>query len=231
MTPAERRPGQRELADDYADPEATSALDPAMLKALVQGKGDDTRYDKRLNAPAPGGKAHFRTLVRRGGGQLGIALSDEQIDFLIQRKLSRVNFNLYERYTAKPEARGEAEEAEAAASGTRLHHAAAAVRVVPGALRPRRGADRGRGHRGRSGSASSTPCAWKECVDWSTAYTLWRNMLVDYEVRWSEWDPQLHLPPTMWDWEDHTQENYKTMRELAILVSDESSVHPVGHQA
>ena len=28
----------------------------------------------------------------------------------------------------------------------------------------------------------------EECVDWSTAYTLWRNMLVDYETRWSEWD-------------------------------------------
>ena len=56
MTPAERKQLQRELADDYADPEGTSALDPAKLKALVQGKGDDTRYDKRLNAPHPGAK-------------------------------------------------------------------------------------------------------------------------------------------------------------------------------
>jgi hypothetical protein len=67
MTPAEQTRLQRELADDYANPEATSALDPAKLKALVLGRGDDTRYDKRLNAPAPGGKAHFRTLVRSKG--------------------------------------------------------------------------------------------------------------------------------------------------------------------
>ena len=64
----------------------------------------------------------------------------------------------------------------------------------------------------------------EECVDWSTAYTLWRNMLVDYEIRWSEWDGQLYLPPTMWDWEDHTQRVYKKRKDLANLVCDESEV-------
>jgi hypothetical protein len=49
-------------------------------------------------------------------------------------------------------------------------------------------------------------------------------MLVDYEIRWSEWDSQLYLPPTMWDWEDHTQKKYKKRRDLAILISDESEV-------
>jgi hypothetical protein len=64
----------------------------------------------------------------------------------------------------------------------------------------------------------------EECVDWSTAYTLWRNMLVDYEIHWSEWDGQLYLPPTMWDWEDHTQKVYKKRKTLASLVCDESEV-------
>ena len=100
MTAAERARLQREFADEYSNSEATSALDPTKLKALVLGRGDDTRYDKRMHAPVPGGKAHYRTLVRSRGRQLGIALSDEQIDFLIQRQLSRVNFNLYEHYTS-----------------------------------------------------------------------------------------------------------------------------------
>jgi hypothetical protein len=65
----------------------------------------------------------------------------------------------------------------------------------------------------------------KGCVDWSTAYTLWRNMLVDYEVRWSEWNPQLHLPPTMWDWQNHTQETWKTMKGRATFVLDKSLMH------
>ena len=65
----------------------------------------------------------------------------------------------------------------------------------------------------------------KGCVDWSTAYTLWRNMLVDYEVRWSEWNPQRHLPPTMWDWQDHTQEIWETMKERAAFVLNRSLMH------
>ena len=65
----------------------------------------------------------------------------------------------------------------------------------------------------------------KGCVDWSTAYTLWRNMLVDYEVRWSEWNPQLHHPPTMWDWQNHTQETWETMRGRATFVLDKSLMH------
>jgi hypothetical protein len=100
MTPAERGRLQLELVGEYAYAEATSALDSTKLKALVLGRGDDRRYGKRLNGPAPGGNAHYRTLVRSRGRQLGSALSDEQIDFLIQRQLSHVNFNLYEHHTA-----------------------------------------------------------------------------------------------------------------------------------
>jgi hypothetical protein len=58
MTPAEPGRVQLDLAEKYANKEATSAFDPAKLKALIQGRGDDRRYDKRLNAPAPGAKAH-----------------------------------------------------------------------------------------------------------------------------------------------------------------------------
>jgi hypothetical protein len=100
MFSADRGRTKRKLAIQYSGAEATSALDPEMLEALVQGKGDSTRYNKRLNAPAPGGKTHYRRVVRERCSALAIALSDEQIDFLIQRQLSRVNFNLYERYTA-----------------------------------------------------------------------------------------------------------------------------------
>jgi hypothetical protein len=50
-------------------------------------------------------------------------------------------------------------------------------------------------------------------------------MLVDYEVRWSEWKPQLHFPPAMWDWQDHTQEIWETMRGRATFVLDRSLMH------
>ena len=36
-------------------------------------------------------------------------------------------------------------------------------------------------------------------VDWSSAYTIWRNMLADYAVRWREWSSDDSAPPTMWD--------------------------------
>ena len=224
MTPAERKQLQRELADDYANPEGTSALDPAKLKALVQGKGDDTRYDKRLNAPAPGGKAHFRTLVRSRGRELGIALSDEQIDYLIERKLARVNFNLYEHHTAslKLEENQKKQKDQLPAQGfTTLGRQFECFEELFGlVVGPT--------------EAAAIVTFWrrefngmrvKGCVDWSTAYTLWRNMLVDYEVRWSEWNPQLHHPPTMWDWQNHTQETWETMRGRATFVLDKSLMH------
>ena len=100
MTTAERGRAKRELAIKYSGAQGTSAFEPSMLEAIIQNKGDDTRYDKRLNAPAAGAKTHFYRVVRKRCRQLGIALSDAQIDYLLQRQLSRVNFNLFERYTA-----------------------------------------------------------------------------------------------------------------------------------
>jgi len=223
MTSADRGRAKHKLAIQYSDDQATSALDPAMLEALVQGKGDDTRYDKRLNAPAPGGKTHYRRIVRKRCRALAMALSDEQIDFLIQRELSRVNVNLYERYTANLnlEATQKTQKLQLPAHGyttllRQFRWFQELFGLVVGPL-----------------EAAAIVEFWKreldtmreeECVDWSTAYTLWRNMLVDYEIRWSEWDSQLYLPPTMWDWEDHTQKKYKKKRDLAILISDESEV-------
>jgi hypothetical protein len=223
MSSADRGRAKHKLAVQYSDDQATSALDPEMLEALVQGQGDSTRYNKRMNAPAPGGKTHYRVVVRQRCRSLAIALSDKQIDFLIQRKLSRVNFNLYERYTAnlKLEAKQKTQKLQLPARGytTLLRQFNWFQELFGLVVGPT--------------EAAAIVGFWKreldtmreeECVDWSTAYTLWRNMLVDYEIRWSEWDSQLYLPPTMWDWEDHTQKKYKKKRDLAILISDESEV-------
>ena len=144
-------------------------------------------------------------LVRSRGRELGIALSDKQIDFLIKRKLSHVNFNLYEHHTASlklEEKQKKQKDQLPAHSYTTLGWQFQCFQELFGlVVGPT--------------EVAAIVTFWrreldgmrvKGCVDWSTAYTLWRNMLVDYEVRWSEWNPQLHLPPTMWDWQNHTQE-------------------------
>ena len=64
MTTAERARLRREFAVEYSNSEATSALDPTNFKALILGRGDDTRYDKRMHAPVPGAKVHYCNTAR-----------------------------------------------------------------------------------------------------------------------------------------------------------------------
>ena len=219
MTSADCERALREFANSYSNKEGTSALSAVMQKAIIEGRGDDTRYNKRLKGPAPGAKAHFRTEVCKRCRALGIALSHKQIDFMIQRRLSRVNFNLFQLYSAslKLEEKQKKQKQQLPAQGY------ATLRWQFKWFQELFGLIVG------PTEAAAIVGFWKreldtmrveEFVDWNTAYTLWRNMLVDYEVRWSEWDPQLYLPPTMWDWEDHTQEVYNSGRTLARLLLD-----------
>jgi len=224
LTSEQRSQIQRKNSLAYANPKGVSGLLPAVQHVIAQGKGDDTRYKKRLNGPAAGAKKHYRTQVSKLARTLGISLSDGAIDYMLQRQFSRINFNLYERNSATLglEAKQKKQKQQLPVHGltTLLKQLHWFEKIYSCIVGPH--------------EAATIVSFWirefeemryESNVDWNTAYTIWRNTLVDYEIRWSEWDPDQHAAPLMWDWEDRTQKIYDKVLGRANLDVFEAHIN------
>jgi hypothetical protein len=206
----------RGRATEYGNEDGVLGLSDEMQQVIFQGESENTRYHHASRAPAPGARKYFSAAVGTVARDLNMAVSQATIDALLQGKISRINFNLFEINSAHLglEVAQSRQKQQLPVNGiVSLEKQFIWFEQIYACIV------------GKT-EAHTVVEFWKReflefrfkrNVDWNTAYTFWRNMLVDYEIRCKEWNPSLHARPTMWDWEDRTQRLYERILKRGDL--------------